>query len=139
MSKTLDSISSGFLAEAEATQTDIDSGADPHQCLAHKTPLEVYAFLLLWFVIAAEKFSSSKRDDDVPPAAKPKRGRGGKKAAAASSRNVEQWSWVDQIPPTLALMSKILRLKTHKIWTTTAERDAFIKQVYSAVLNDATC
>ncbi|KDQ09126.1 hypothetical protein BOTBODRAFT_179302 [Botryobasidium botryosum FD-172 SS1] len=130
LSKTLDSLSSGFIAEAEATQTDVDTGADPHQCLAHKTPLEVYAFLVLWFVIAAEKFAAGgKETEDVPPAAKPKRGRGAKKAAASSSRNVERWSWADQIPQTLALLSKILRLSTHKIWTTTAERDTFVNCV----------
>jgi condensin complex subunit 1 len=130
MNKLLDSVSSGFLSEYESAVRDLDTG-DQELFMSHRTPLEMYAFLLQWFVMAAEKVKS-KTDDDEPsaPAPKPRRGRGGKVAASrTSSKRDTQWTWADQIPATLALISKVLRLKTHRIWTTTPDRDAFIKYV----------
>ncbi|KAI5117543.1 hypothetical protein M0805_004372 [Coniferiporia weirii] len=127
MNKLLDSVTSGFLAEFESTMRDLDSG-DQDSYIVHRTPLEMYAFLLQWFVSAAEKVKS-RNDEDAPaaPAPRSRRGRGGK---AANVRNTTkrdtQWTWLSQIPATLALISKILRLKTHRIWTTTPDRDAFI-------------
>jgi len=55
--------------------------------------------------------------------------RAGGKAAAAVSKKGEKWTWEAQIPTTLRLMSQALRLKSDRIWTTTQERDAFIKYV----------
>ncbi|RDB27013.1 Condensin complex subunit 1 [Hypsizygus marmoreus] len=131
MSKLLDSISSGLQAELDATMKDIDHGDQPGY-MSHKLPLEMYSFLLQWFVTAAEKVKQPE-DDDGPtaPAPKARRGRGGKAGGKASARatankRVETWSWIDQIPPTLALISKILRLQSQRIWTITAEREAFI-------------
>lgn len=135
MTKLLDSLSSGLQSELEATLRDIDTG-DQETYMVHKTPLEMYAFLMHWFVIAVEKVKV--REGDGPPTAagaKPKRGRGGKAVAAgrAVSRNAankkanEAWSWEDQIPTTLALTAKVLRqLQTQRLWTTTAERDTFV-------------
>lgn len=133
MSKLLDSISSGLQAELDSTLRDVETG-DQNSYLSHKTPLEMFAFLLSWFVTAAEKVKVSE-DDNMPPvaASKSRRGRGGKTGAsrATTSRTAgkkgEAWTWEDQIPPTLALISKILtRLQTQRIWTTTAERDTFV-------------
>ncbi|KAJ7650604.1 non-SMC mitotic condensation complex subunit 1-domain-containing protein [Roridomyces roridus] len=120
MSKLLDSLSSGLQAELDATVRDLD-GEPPQVYLTHKTPLEMYAFLLQWFASAAEKVKES----DEPPTPKPRRGRGGKAAARTRTKKSE-WSWSDQIPPTLSLISKVLRLSTTRIWTTSAERDTFI-------------
>ena len=133
MNKLLDSISSGLLAEYESTNRDLDAG-DPETYMSHRPALEMYAFLLQWFVSAAEKVKARSGDEDaVAVAPKARRGRGGKTAV---SRNVgkkdSRWSWSDQIQPTLALISRVLRLKTHRIWTTTADRDAFIKYVSSS-------
>lgn len=128
MNKLLDSVTSGFLAEYEAAQRDLDSG-DSELYSSHRAPLEMYAFLLQWFVSAAEKVKS-RTDDDAPvvPVPRARKGRGGKAAnARTGSKKDSHWSWVDQIPATLALISKILRLKSHRIWTTTPDRDAFIK------------
>lgn len=137
MSKLLDSISSGLLAELEATMRDIETG-DPKTYMAHKTPLEMYAFLLHWFVTAAEKVKASD-DKDVPlaPAPKARKGRGGKAATGrgtgrSAAKKNETWTWQEQIPPTLALISKVLRLQSQRIWTTTAERDTFMKYVFFA-------
>ncbi|KAL5523043.1 CND1 [Sanghuangporus sanghuang] len=127
MNKLLDSVISGLLAEYESAMKDLDLG-DPDSISAHRTPLEMYAFLLQWFVSAAEKVKS-REDDDAPAAAAPKarRGRGGKVANQRSSGKKDaHWTWCSQIPQTLALISKVLRLKTHRIWTTTPDRDAFI-------------
>ena len=129
MNKLLDSVTSGFLAEYEATMRDIDVG-DPEVYANHRSALEMYAFLLQWFVIAAEKVKSRDDDDEPAPAPKSRRGRSGKVVnQRGATKKDAQWTWLDQIPGTLALISKILRLKTHRIWTTTPDRDAFIKFV----------
>ncbi len=130
MSKILDSISSGLASELEVTMRDVDN-TDQQSYMAHKLPLELYAFLLHWFVTAAEKVKQPE-GEDAPAAAKPKKGRGGKAGGratgrAAANRRKEIFTWIDQIPATLGLISKVLRLKTQRIWTTTAERDTFVK------------
>lgn len=134
MNKVLDSITSGLQGEIESTMRDIESG-DQAAYASHRIPLELFAFLLQWFVTAAEKVKS--KDDNGPPAPAPKarRGRGGKAGAgrgarAAAARMDENWSWETQIPPTLLLISKVLvRLANHwqRIWTTTTEREAFVR------------
>lgn len=128
MNKLLDSVTSGLLSEFDLTMRDIDAG-DPESISAHRTPLEMYAFLLQWFVSAAEKVKSrSDEDPEDAPAPKARRGRGGKVAnSRGATKKDTQWTWSGQIPQTLALISKVLRLKTHRIWTTTPDRDAFIK------------
>jgi condensin complex subunit 1 len=135
MTKLLDSLLSGLQSELDATLRDIDTG-DQETYAAHKTPLEMFAFLLHWFVTAAEKVKVSQDDAVPPPPTKPKKGRGGK-AAGGSGRTTsrstakktnETWTWEDQIPNTLALTAKILRqLQTQRLWITTAERDTFVK------------
>ncbi|KAF8155920.1 non-SMC mitotic condensation complex subunit 1-domain-containing protein [Crassisporium funariophilum] len=135
MTKLLDSVSSGFQAELESTSRDLDAG-EQQAYMAHRTPLEMYAFLLNWFVSAAEKVKVSDEGESVPaPAAaagsKGRKGRGGKavgpKGRAGGARKEEVWTWQEQIPATLALISRVLRLQTQRIWTTTAERDTFVK------------
>ncbi|TFY76678.1 hypothetical protein EWM64_g7334 [Hericium alpestre] len=124
MPKLLDSILSGFSTEVDSTVHDVDH-EDQQTYLAHKAPLEMYAFLLNWFVGAAEKVKGSGSDEAPPVRAR--RGRGGKAAAARGARQRgTEWSYVDQIPAVLAAISKALRLKSNKVWTTTPERDTFI-------------
>ncbi|KAI9068415.1 hypothetical protein FKP32DRAFT_1587688 [Trametes sanguinea] len=135
MIKILDSISSAYHAQLEATVRDIDE-EDQHTFMAHKAPLEMYAFLLNWFVSAAEKVKTAGDDDAAPaPAPKSRRGRGGKAAAsrATARKPPEEWSWQDQIPPTLNLISRVLRIKTQRIWQTSAERETFINCVVRPV------
>jgi condensin complex subunit 1 len=135
MNKILDSISSGFASQVEATLRDIET-ADQQAAMVHKGPLEMYAFLLHWFVNVADNVKSGGDDDIVAMAApvKGRRGRGGKATAgrtntgrAQANRQVEEWTWMDQIPPTLALICKVLRLKTQRLWTASTDRDTFIK------------
>ncbi|KAI0354000.1 hypothetical protein OH77DRAFT_570986 [Trametes cingulata] len=134
MIKILDSISSAYHAQIEATVRDIDE-EDQQTFMAHKMPLEMYAFLLHWFVSAAEKVKTSGDDDAPAPVPKARRGRGGKAATSRSTarKPPEEWSWQDQIPPTLNLISKVLRMKTQRIWQTSAERETFINCVVRPV------
>ncbi|KAG6909474.1 hypothetical protein DXG01_017196 [Tephrocybe rancida] len=130
MSKLLDSISSGLQAELDATIRDVDRG-DQQGYMSHKAPLEHFGFLFLWFVSAVEKVKQPDDEDAQAAPAKGRKGRGGKAGGKASSRGSankksEKWTWMDQIPATLALISKVLRLQTQRIWTTTAEREAFL-------------
>lgn len=127
MSKLLDLVMSGFAAEVDAAAHDIDH-EDQQTCAIHKAPIEMYAFLLSWSALAAEKVTVP--DEDAHPVAppKPRRGRGGKAAQprAAAKNKASEWSWKDQIAPVLALISKVLKLKTSKIWTVSGERDTLI-------------
>lgn len=127
MIKLLDSISSGLLAECESTSRDLDMG-DPSYT-SHRSALEMYAFLLQWCVTAAEKVKARSGDEEAAAVApKGRRGRSEKVAnSRGSGKKASHWSWSDQVQPTLALISRVLRLKTHRVWTTTADRDAFIK------------
>ncbi|KAH7913093.1 non-SMC mitotic condensation complex subunit 1-domain-containing protein [Hygrophoropsis aurantiaca] len=126
MSKVIDAVSSAFLAQIDATTRDEE---DQETYVAHKMALDMYAFLVHWFVIAADKVKA-EGEDEAPQPAKARRGRGGKapapRNAAASRKTNEAWNWADQVPATLGLISKALRLKTHRIWVTTPERDSFI-------------
>lgn len=126
MSKLLDSVVSGFLAQLEAIKAEGAEG----DAQARKMPLEVYAFLIHFFVIAAERVKGGGEEDAPPAPAKGRRGRGGKSGAsraAAAARRVEQWLWQDHIPDILGLIVKVLKIQTQRIWVTTGERDAFVK------------
>ena len=128
MTKILDSICSAYNSEVDAALRDIDQ-EEQQVYMAHKMPLEMYAFLLQWFVSAAEKVKATGEDAPAPPP-KPKRGRGGKAAASRathSRKTNEEWSWQEQIPPTLQLIAKLLRLKIVRIWQTSGEKETFIK------------
>lgn len=134
MSKVLDSISSGLAAEIEATVRDKDAQT---AYSSHKTALEMYAFLLQFFVVAVEKVKAQEEDAG---AARPRRGRGGKAAgratgrSAAARKNNEEWSWVKQVPAIMALIRKLLEsISSQRIWTTTAERETFIAYVLPAL------
>jgi condensin complex subunit 1 len=134
MNKMLDSISSGLATQVDAAMHDIES-EDQQTAMSHRLPLEMYCFLLQWFVSIADEGKPAEGDDpiSVPPATKGRRGRGGKAGAAKatggrgqSKKTVEQWSWVDQIPGILSLVSRTLRLKARRVWTSTSDLDAFI-------------
>lgn len=112
----------GFAAEIEATAKDNDP-TDHTAYRSHREALERYAFLLQWFVSAAEKLATSQ-------AAEGALGPGGKrkptKGAAAKKGKKEEFTWITSIPETLAVMAKALRLRTERIWQTTAEKDTFV-------------
>ncbi len=134
MSKLFDLITSGFVAEVDAAAHDIDH-EDQQTCAVHKIPIEMYAFLLNWSALSAEKVIVPDEDAPAVAPSKPRRGRGGKAAQprAAAKNKASEWSWKDQIEHVLTLISKVLKLKTSKIWTVGGERDTFIGCVASQV------
>ncbi|ESK88528.1 chromosome condensation complex protein [Moniliophthora roreri MCA 2997] len=133
MSKLLDSISSGLQSEFEATLSDVTN--DNRQTFDyHRKALEMYALLLQWFTSVAEKVKSGESDEAISAAPAPKRrGRGGKAGGSgrgtgrSTKKQQQDWNWVDQIPLTLLMVSRVLkRLPSQRLWTTSAEREKFI-------------
>ena len=143
MNKMLDSISSGLATQVDAATHDIES-EDQQTAMSHRLPLEMYCFLLQWFVSIANEGKLAEGDDpiSVPPPTKGRRGRGGKagtgKATGGrgqSKKAAENWAWADQIPAILALVSRTLRLKTKRLWTSPSDLDTFI----TYALSSASC
>jgi condensin complex subunit 1 len=60
----LDSIVSGLQASVEAVNRDLE-GDELSADSQHKTPLEMYAFLLQWFSTAAERHLPKEGDIGV--------------------------------------------------------------------------
>jgi len=140
MNKMLDSISSGLATQVDAATHDIES-EDQQTAMSHRLPLEMYCFLLQWFVSVASEGKLAEGEDpiSVPPPTKGRRGRGGKagtgKATGGrgqSKKAAEHWAWADQIPAILALVSRTLRLKTKRLWTSTSDLDTFITYALSS-------
>lgn len=133
VSSILDVLLSAF--EAELVSTTRDANPTDHAAYrSHKPALEAYAFLLLWFVQAAEKLGSAAVGGadgaTVTTLTAGKRGQKGKakgkgKTAAAGAN--QTFDWTAEIPAVLEVMAKALRLKTEFIWQTTPERDAFVR------------
>lgn len=123
-SKLIDTLLSALQAEIDQSSRSQLSD-DPSSHLAHKEPLERYAFLIQWFITGAEK-AAIKGDGDVGPAGKKSKGAAKAKKTAASGRKGD-WVWEQAIPGVLKDLGKALKLKTDRIWTTTQERDTFIK------------
>ncbi|GJJ15002.1 hypothetical protein Clacol_009273 [Clathrus columnatus] len=132
LNKLLDSITSGLLSEVESTQRTLDSPEEASSVAEHKKPLEYYAFLLQWFVLSADKVSEAQKAQAPPsPAPGKRKGAGPKgKKKAPTGGGIDDgsgpWTWEPHISHTLAVISKVLRLKTHRVWVTAPERDAFI-------------
>lgn len=55
----------GLQSEIDASSRSLGSD-DPSAHLEHKVPLEMYAFLLQWFITGAEN-AAGKGDDDLGP------------------------------------------------------------------------
>ncbi|EPQ26618.1 uncharacterized protein PFL1_05939 [Pseudozyma flocculosa PF-1] len=142
--KLLDAILSGMTNALEDAQRELD-GDDPNAYAGHAQPLEMYAFLLQWFVAVAEKHSGGRQEAGAAAAAaaaasassgaaaasgsKGGRRGGGAKANASSkstSGKADAWAWSNSIPPVLALMSKALRVRSERMWTVTAARDSYV-------------
>ncbi|KAK4689085.1 condensin complex subunit 1, partial [Tremellales sp. Uapishka_1] len=126
MNKILDTIISSLNHHSNSVMSMVGSqqswnAEDMEAPLAHKTPLEIWAFLLQWFTGCAE-MGAGKSKDDAPAKAK---GKGSKKAAPKSSAT-SSFVWVDHIPTVLGAMHKALRLPTSRIWRTTSDKEAFV-------------
>ena len=126
MTKILDSLASAFAAAADDTSKYIENFG-PEELRERRQVLETYACLLSWFVLGAEKYKSTDTADGASAAPKPRRGRGGKAAASGRAKKNAEWTWVEQIEPTLELIVKVLKIRSQKIWTTTADRDTVLE------------
>ncbi|VDC02883.1 unnamed protein product [Peniophora sp. CBMAI 1063] len=133
MTKILDSLASAFTAAVEDTTRYVDNFG-PEELRERRQILETYAFLLHWFVMGADKYKGvAGAADGVSVVPKPRRGRGGKAAAAGRAKKGAEWSWVEQIEPTLELIVKALKIRSQRIWTTTADRETFLDPLMSPV------
>ncbi|WFD03161.1 condensin complex non-SMC subunit Cnd1 [Malassezia obtusa] len=72
-------------------------------------PLERYAFLLQWLVLALEK---SRAPTSAP----------------ARSKTGDAWTWPTSIPSVLAAMARVLRALAEHVWPATAARDTFVSR-----------
>jgi condensin complex subunit 1 len=125
MVKTLDAILSAINSHSSAVMALV-SGAgfaaeDMDAPMVHKQPLEMWAFLLQWFVSAADKMPSKASDAAPAPAA---RGRGGKSKKPVRSSSAFVLS--DHLTLILSTSQKALRLPTSRIWRTTSDRESFV-------------
>jgi condensin complex subunit 1 len=120
LQKTLDAIVSGLNHHSNAVMALVIPGNDDIDApLQHKAQLENWAFLLQWFVAAAER-GAGRAPGEQPAAAK--RGKGKKKEVAHASA----FQWVDHLPLVLGTMHRALRIPTSRVWRTTSEREAFV-------------
>lgn len=135
LTKLLDVITSGLANHSNAVMA---IGYDEMDApMVHKAPLELWAFLLQWFVVAAER--GAGRGDESRGATKTTKGGRGKKTT--SSAVSVSFIWADHIPTALGSMHKALRIPTSRIWRTTSEREAFIscfvKPAYQLAENES--
>ena len=120
--KTLDVITSGLTHHTNAvvamTQPGMDDDADGP--IIHRGALEMWAFLLQWFISIAER-GVGRSTDTV---ARVTKGKAGKKKAGPSGSTA--FVWEDVLPSVLSTMHRALRLPTNRIWRTTSEKEAFV-------------
>ena len=121
LTKTLDQISSSLVTHT--TVVCSMSYDDMDAPLVHKVPLEMWAFLLQWFVIVAEKGAGKGDESQSRTTTKTK---GSKSKKASSSAAQMTFTWSDYIPHVLSTMVKALRVPTQRIWRSSSERDSFV-------------
>lgn len=122
LQKALDAIVSGLSQRSNAIMALVAPGNDDMDApLAHKAPIERWAFLLQWFVAAAER--GAGRDPGEAAAAATRKGAKKKTKSSASS---SYFTWADHLPFVLSAMHRALRVPTSRIWRTSVEREAFV-------------
>lgn len=129
LTKLLDVIISGLSHHSSAVMAIVNGqgfGAEPDMDapMAHKQPLEMWAFLLQWFVNAAERGAGKTNDEPRQVTT----GRGKKKTTKTAGGALAATSFVfsDHLPLVLGTMHKTLRIPTSRLWRTSSEREAFI-------------
>lgn len=124
LQKTLDAITSGLTHHSNAVMALVAPGMDDSDIdapLQHRPQLERWAFLLQWFVNAAEKGAGRQPGDDVPGARKTKAKKQPVNRGASTA-----FQWEDHLPLVLLTMHRALRVPTQRIWRTSSEREAFV-------------
>jgi condensin complex subunit 1 len=126
LGQVLDVIVSGLSAEADIVNNDLEveeGDALDH----HKQILEIYAFLLQWTIASVETKAAEK-----PASAPAARGKAGK-GAKAKTAGKDGWDSAGPVQNAMEVMSKVLKLRLARIFTTTSERDTFVNLFTRAV------
>nr|XP_019006310.1 condensin complex subunit 1 [Kwoniella mangroviensis CBS 8507]OCF69771.1 condensin complex subunit 1 [Kwoniella mangroviensis CBS 8507] len=127
LTKLLDVILSSLTSHANAVLGLVGSQGiqtdDIDAPMVHKQPLEMWAFLLQWFITSAER-GAGKSDGGVAPTTTS--GKGKKKTTNKNSSSSTSFVWIDQIPFVLGTMHKVLRIPSGRIWRTSSEKESFI-------------
>jgi condensin complex subunit 1 len=126
LGQILDVVVSGLSAEADIVNNDLEveeGDAMDH----HKHILDIYGFLLQWTIGAIETKAAEK-----PASAPAARGKGGK-GAKAKAAGKDGWDSAGPVQNAMDVMSKVLKLRLSRIFTTTSERDTFVNLFTRAV------
>jgi len=124
MTKLTDVIVSGLNAQAEALAAELES-SDTEGLDSFRKPLEMYSFLLLWVITAAETVTSQK-----PATGTKESNRGRQMKGKQNASNKDQpttWDYTSQLQTAFDVMCKVLKLKLAKLWTLTTEKDTFVR------------
>ncbi|WWC85617.1 uncharacterized protein L201_000481 [Kwoniella dendrophila CBS 6074] len=135
LTKLLDVILSGLSNHTNGVMNLIGgqaqgfSAEDMDAPMIHKQPLEMWAFLLQWFISSAERGAGKSSDGSSGVTSTTGRGKKkttNKNAGNGSSGYSTSFIWIDHIPLVLGTMNKVLRIPTNRIWRTTSEKESFI-------------
>jgi condensin complex subunit 1 len=121
LTKLLDAIVSGLATHCSGVMIIIQGQgfeADMDAPMVHRSPLEMWAFLLQWFVMAAQLIHGRSGDTSAPGRSKNAKS---KKTAPAST-----FQWPDYIPLVLTTSQRCLQLPTSRLWRTSVEKEAFV-------------
>lgn len=127
--KLLDVIVSGLETHTDAVLQMVGGAGlaeeDMDAPMVHKQPLEMWAFLLQWFVIAADKRDSRAGAETSRTTGKGAKGKKGARAGAGRGES-SAFVLVDECPRLLGGMIKALNLPSSRLWRSTSERETFI-------------
>jgi len=126
LGQVLDVVVSGLSAEADVVNNDLEvEEGDALQ--HHKQILEIYGFLLQWTISAIETKAAEK-----PASTTTARGKGGK-GSKAKSAGKDGRDAAAPLQGAMDVMSKVLKLRLARIFTTTSERATFVNLFTRAV------
>ncbi|KAF2218651.1 condensin complex component cnd1 [Elsinoe ampelina] len=134
LSKLLDLLVSGIVAEADVVHNDIES-EEQDAVMQQKRVLEMYGFLLQWALSAIDAKSTQEKSS-APVVRKGLKG-------TKSKANLKDAAWdpSSQIQAAFEAMVKVMRLKLARIFVATSERDTFIslftRPVYLLLENES--
>ncbi|WWC57912.1 uncharacterized protein I303_100447 [Kwoniella dejecticola CBS 10117] len=127
LTKLLDVILSSLTSHANGVVTLVGSqgfsAEDMDAPMVHKQPLEMWSFLLQWFISSAERGAGKSSDGSSATTTTAK---GKKKTTAKNNTSSSGFVWVDQLPFVLSTIHKVLRIPTSRIWRTSSEKESFI-------------
>ncbi|KAJ2958011.1 hypothetical protein NQZ79_g6363 [Umbelopsis isabellina] len=114
LARLLDIVLSAFRHEVKATADDIEAN-EKETFATHKTTLEMYGFIVHWYLITIEDKASSM-------AGKSKRGNKNK----AQDDDINTWDWTPQKLKSFELIVFMLEKGISKIWHLNPERDLLL-------------